>query len=167
MRIRSKPNQPGAIGQLAMTPMIDIVFQLLVFFILTFKVVPQEGDLNIQAAARAGAEINEMPVTPLPLQLRLSSDPAGELAGIRLNERHINSLDELQTGLIALLGDDRGPNSIQAQTSLTLSTDPGLKYAYVVDAVTAVSGYRDDGGKLIRLIEKLKVESQPSSESVF
>lgn len=31
-----------------MTPMIDIVFQLLVFFIMTFKIVSQEGDFHIK-----------------------------------------------------------------------------------------------------------------------
>ena len=35
----------GRLGKgLEMTPMIDIVFQLLVFFIMTFKIVSQEGD---------------------------------------------------------------------------------------------------------------------------
>jgi biopolymer transport protein ExbD len=44
--------------ELQMTPMIDIVFQLLVFFIMTFKIVSQEGDFNIKmplAAQQAGA----------------------------------------------------------------------------------------------------------------
>ncbi len=34
--------------KLNMTAMIDIVFQLLVFFIMTFKVVAMEGDFNIR-----------------------------------------------------------------------------------------------------------------------
>ena len=37
--------------ELQMTPMIDIVFQLLVFFIMTFNVVAQEGDFNIRMPA--------------------------------------------------------------------------------------------------------------------
>ena len=43
--------------ELQMTPMIDIVFQLLVFFIMSFKIVAQEGDFNIKmplAAPNAG-----------------------------------------------------------------------------------------------------------------
>ncbi len=31
-----------------MTPMIDIVFLLLVFFLFSFKIVVQEGDFNIR-----------------------------------------------------------------------------------------------------------------------
>ncbi len=35
-------------AELQMTSMIDIVFLLLIFFILTFKIAPQEGDFNIK-----------------------------------------------------------------------------------------------------------------------
>ena len=34
--------------QMNMTPMIDVVFQLLVFFIMTFKIVALEGDFNVR-----------------------------------------------------------------------------------------------------------------------
>ncbi len=30
-----------------MTPMIDVVFQLLIFFMLTLKIIAPEGDFNI------------------------------------------------------------------------------------------------------------------------
>ena len=45
MRLSSEP--PEEI-KLNMTAMIDIVFQLLVFFIMTFKVVALEGDFNVK-----------------------------------------------------------------------------------------------------------------------
>ena len=34
--------------ELQMTPMIDVVFQLLVFFLFTFRIATQEGDFNIK-----------------------------------------------------------------------------------------------------------------------
>ena len=34
--------------ELQMTPMIDIVFLLLIFFVMTFKIVAAEGDFNIK-----------------------------------------------------------------------------------------------------------------------
>jgi biopolymer transport protein ExbD len=41
MKIKSRvPNKV----ELNMTPMIDIVFQLLIFFIMSFKIAAQEGD---------------------------------------------------------------------------------------------------------------------------
>ena len=39
--------------KLAMTPMIDVVFQLLVFFIMTYKVTVMEGDYNIRMPSAA------------------------------------------------------------------------------------------------------------------
>ena len=46
---------PEAKVEMQMTPMIDIVFQLLTFFIMSFKIVAAEGDFDIKMplAARA------------------------------------------------------------------------------------------------------------------
>ena len=52
-----RPHDRGQKVELQMTPMIDIVFQLLIFFIITFKIVAPEGDFNIKmplAAPSAG-----------------------------------------------------------------------------------------------------------------
>ena len=38
---------------LQMTAMIDIVFLLLVFFVMTFKIIAPEGDFNIKMPAQA------------------------------------------------------------------------------------------------------------------
>ena len=57
MRFREHHVGPEEKIELQMTPMIDIVFQLLVFFIMTFKIVAQEGDFNVKmplASANAG-----------------------------------------------------------------------------------------------------------------
>ena len=52
MKIRNTDGKGEKI-ELQMTPMIDIVFQLLVFFIMTFKIVAMEGDFNIRMPAAA------------------------------------------------------------------------------------------------------------------
>ena len=48
--------------KLNMTAMIDIVFQLLVFFVMTFKVVAMEGDFNIKMplAAADGQSVDDL-----------------------------------------------------------------------------------------------------------
>ena len=73
MKFRHRVSEEDKI-ELQMTPMIDIVFQLLVFFIMTFKIVAQEGDFNIKmplAAPNAGtADDSLLP----PLKLRLLAD---------------------------------------------------------------------------------------------
>ena len=48
MRLRARSTAAVAID---MTPMIDIVFQLLVFFILTLQITAVEGDFNVRMPA--------------------------------------------------------------------------------------------------------------------
>ena len=48
MKIRHTTGSGQDKIELQMTPMIDIVFQLLIFFIMTFKIVSMEGDFNIK-----------------------------------------------------------------------------------------------------------------------
>jgi biopolymer transport protein ExbD len=51
MRVRTRPL---AGVKLDMTPLIDVVFQLLAFFCLTFRIATLEGDLAMQPPARTG-----------------------------------------------------------------------------------------------------------------
>src|SRR2546430_16453846 len=70
-----------------MTPMIDIVFQLLTFFCMTLKVSSMEGDFSIKmplAAPRAGLpDPNQLP----PIKIRMRPDAAGNLVELALNDR--------------------------------------------------------------------------------
>ena len=43
-----KKTNPDAKVEMQMTPMIDIVFQLLTFFIMTFKIIAAECDSDIK-----------------------------------------------------------------------------------------------------------------------
>jgi biopolymer transport protein ExbD len=71
-----------------MTPMIDVVFQLLTFFMLTLKTVIVEGDFNIKMPPGAAAGAAEDIPLP-PLQVRLRATPEGQLAGVRLGEQSV------------------------------------------------------------------------------
>jgi biopolymer transport protein ExbD len=55
MKVRNSGGKNEKV-EIPMTPMIDIVFQLLVFFIMTFKIVSQEGDFNIKMPLAAPSE---------------------------------------------------------------------------------------------------------------
>jgi biopolymer transport protein ExbD len=143
--------------ELQMTPMIDIVFQLLVFFIMSFKIAAQEGDFNIKmplAAPNAGAVDDS--VLP-PLKLRLMADAQGRLAaeGIQLNERVFADFAGLHAYLRSLIGDASGPGSVD-DAEIEIDCDYQLRYVHAIDAVTAVSGYVDAEGNVIKLIDKIK-----------
>jgi biopolymer transport protein ExbD len=151
--------------QLQMTPMIDIVFQLLVFFIMTFKIVAQEGDFNIKMPLAAPSAGNPDDALLPPLKLRLLSDGNGSLRedGIRLNDRVFPDFAELHSHIRSLLGDDAGPGSV-GDVELEVDCDYQLRYVHTINAVTAVSGYVDEEGNVIKLIEKIKF-APPKGES--
>jgi len=144
--------------ELQMTPMIDIVFQLLVFFIMTFKIVAQEGDFNIKMPLAAPSEglqdENQVP----PMKVRLRADAEGNLASMTLNETpfNTNDWDSLHGHILGVIGTDRGPGSIQETAEVELDCDYDLHYRHVVSAITSVSGYIDTNDNIVKLVEKIK-----------
>ena len=143
---------------LQMTPMIDIVFQLLIFFIMTFKIVAQEGDFSIkmpQTPSRGDAQ-DRLP----PIQVRLTADGSGQLTGIHLGQRPLGrDFDTLRAEVLAIIGSDRGPGSIAELSEIELDCDYNLNYEYVIEAITHVSGYTQ-GGNVVKMIEKVKFARQ-------
>ncbi|MDX1946310.1 MAG: biopolymer transporter ExbD [Pirellulaceae bacterium] len=138
-----------------MTPMIDIVFQLLTFFIMSLKISTAEGDFNIKmplAAPRAGnPDPNQLP----PLKLRMQADSTGNLGNMTLAERSFNGADrwaQLHNYIASVVGE----GSMAASAEVELDCDYNLKYENVINAVTAVSGRMGADGQIIKLVEKIK-----------
>ena len=159
MKIRHRTSSGQDKIELQMTPMIDIVFQLLVFFVMTFKIVAQEGDFSInmpQASPQsAPPDQVEFPV----LKLYLESD-GGRLAGISLQNEGFGAdpavaYKALNARIIEHIGTDSGPGSNQETAQIEIGFDPDLHYEHVIGAVTAVSGYKQ-GDKVVKLIEKIQ-----------
>ncbi len=152
MKIRNREEAVGT--QLNMTSMIDIVFLLLIFFVMTFKIVELEGDFSVRMPL-AGSDSVSMDPTDLPLKLRMRADEQGRLTSISLNEIDLGQdFDQLRGNVVALIGTntpiegDEGPE-------IEIDTDYNLRYEYVIAAITAVSGYKD-GNEVVKLIEKIK-----------
>ena len=141
--------------ELQMTPMIDIVFQLLAFFIFTLKIVSSEGDFGIKMPLGVAEGAIDPTLLP-PIKVRMLANPEGQLSGLQLNDRPITSLASLQSELVSIIGDQRGPGSIQESAEVELDCDYQLNYEHVIDAITAVSGYVDANGNVVKLVEKIK-----------
>jgi biopolymer transport protein ExbD len=138
-----------------MTPMIDIVFQLLTFFCMTLRVSSAEGDFNIKmplAAPRAGLpDPNQLP----PMKVRMRADGSGNLVELALNDRSFSGQDrfkQLHNYIASLVGE----GSLAASAEVELDCDFRLKYEYVIEAITAVSGTVGPDGQIIKLVEKIK-----------
>jgi biopolymer transport protein ExbD len=138
-----------------MTPMIDVVFQLISFFMFSLKVVSPEGDFDIRMPlGRAANAIMDDQQVP-PIRVKLSANPDGSLAGISMNGNPIADFSDLQKKVVSLVGAGRGPDSLADKTEVEMDCDYGLNYADVVRAITAVSGTVQDG-QVVELIKKIK-----------
>jgi biopolymer transport protein ExbD len=51
MKFKSRSNEKV---EMQLTSMIDIIFLLLIFFVMTFKIAAQEGDFNIRMPIGGG-----------------------------------------------------------------------------------------------------------------
>ncbi len=136
--------------EIEMTPTLDIIFQLLIFFILTFKPITEEGQFGVNLAHLpvGGAAVPtvvpgedesdaslDVELNP-PFRIRLVADANGNLAkgGVFFGEeRRLPSLDYLTFEL---------RNTVQGLTEdfeVVIDADPRLRWEHLVQAVNAIS----------------------------
>lgn len=158
MKPRRKHDSTGV--TLMMTPMIDIVFQLLIFFIMSFKIITQEGDFNVKMPLASMGPGSVEPILP-PMKVRLRADEQGRLASISLNDRSFSNFQELHYHIASVIGNDA---TLQQEAEVELDCDPQLHYEHTVAAITAVSGYVDEKtNQVVKLVEKIKFTPPKSS----
>ena len=143
--------------RLEMSSMIDIVFLLLIFFVMTFRIAAVEGDFLVEAAPLARQRGNPEPSAELlPLQLRLTGDADGSLSAIRCNGRRFADFDQLHRFVLDLAAERNGFVAPLDDFTVDLDCDEQLNYEHVIDAVTAVTGHLPGDGKRIDLIRKIR-----------
>ncbi len=140
--------------ELQMTAMIDIVFQLLIFFIMTFKIVALEGDFNINMPLAAESEVAPPPLIP-PIKVRMRANADGTLAMLSMGELPLESMQQLHNQILDIVGGLTGPDGGASEVEVELDCDYGLDYENVIMAITAISGYIKDG-KPETLVDKIK-----------
>ncbi len=142
---------------LMMTPMIDVCFQMIIFFVANMRLFTPEGDFNVTMPIAAPREGVPAEAQIPPIKIRLRADAEGNLAGIQMGQRPLRSLKELRGEIRQICGVDRGPTAISMAAEAQLDFDANLRYEYVMDAVSAISGFlASDGQTVIPLIEKIK-----------
>jgi len=156
MKFRKTAGERQDSVELQMTAMIDIVFQLLIFFIMTFKIVQLEGDFNIKMPLPSEAT-DPLDAPPIPpIKVRLIAGAGGGLAEIQMNGLSLGTdFEALRQQLISIVGTDTGPGSIAAETEVEIDADYNLTYDNTIAAITAVSG-QVQNGNLVRLVENIK-----------
>ncbi len=153
MKIRNKSKL--AASKLDLTSMIDVVFLLLIFFVMTFKIVEQEGDFSVKMplAGAAGAATDD---TELPLKLRMKADQNGRLTSMAMNEIQLGTdFNALRNTVVGLVGNAQPSGAEGEGPEVEIDTDYNLRYEYVIQGITSVSGYKS-GNDVVKLIEKIK-----------
>ena len=158
MKFRNTKHEPAK-TQADMTPMIDVVFQLLTFFMLTLRIVAPEGDFNINMPIGAPSEAAaDDPLIP-DIKVRLIATEDGDLASLQLNRRDLGSgpeaFERLNLEILHILGNPADPANDEIEVEI--DADYQLDYRHTISAMAAARGRVDPTtGQIISYIEKIK-----------
>ncbi len=121
MAARFKPG--GALSQLSLTPLIDIVFLLLIFFLVATRFAEEEREMDVLLPEASAAQ----PLTSKPRELFINIDHDGRyyVTG------KIVTLKELQPLLHAAYVNNPGTASV------VIRADRRCPFEYVVSAMNA------------------------------
>lgn len=139
-----------------MTPMIDVTFLLLIFFMLTLKITPDEGEFKINMPIDSNNQ-NSMDDNP-PYRVRLRANPDGTLANLIFLSQDLGSDQDSYKRLNNEVGKMVGSldRRIAADVEVEIQSDYNLNYSEVVKAVSACTGYFSPKTKqVIRYVEKV------------
>lgn len=119
--MRKKKPSEGAV-KLNLAAMLDMAFQLLTFFILTFKTPPMEGQVTLRlprpeaimtqpGGEKPGSDTSNdaAPKGLKTLTISLTSTPTGGLESMAVGEGGVNNIQQLETRLKAVLADPTTP----------------------------------------------------------
>ncbi len=158
-RRRKRRKSDGAV-ELNLAAMLDMAFQLLTFFILTFKPAPVEGQISlrmppakpvtpIQNAVQAGSDANNNdPVQGLnSLVISVVPNASGGISSMAIGEGAIGTLTGLNDRLKAVLSDQASPFD-----QVVIQVGSGLRYDALMSVVDVCTRQKlPTGQKLTKL----------------
>ena len=133
--------RPAIDSEVSLTPMLDVAFQLLTFFIFTFKPAPLElqFNMNLLPTAPQTEPEPEPPPEDSPsdeppaiqsFQVTLHADDTGNLTGIELEELQFADAASFRARLEEILN-----NPDLAFDQALIRTDPDLRWEHLVDVL--------------------------------
>ena len=141
-----------------MTPMIDIVFQLLIFFMLNLKIVAPEGNFNINLPITSIGPVTDG-LSVAQIKVGLQSDREGNLVQLTLGSKNLGNDDaafeRLNREILQIIG--RPGNPLTKEVEVELDADFETQYRHVVKAISKCTGRMDPHTKQIaRYVERIK-----------
>jgi biopolymer transport protein ExbD len=110
-----------------MTPLIDIVFLLMIFFILTIQFIKPETVLENRLPTQQDNSITETNEDWETVRLRISFHKDGEELKMYLQERVVVSFDDLLSSL----------NMLPKKIMVVIEPEAEVPYKYVIGAYNA------------------------------
>jgi biopolymer transport protein ExbD len=156
---RRRKQSKGEKLETNMSAMIDIVFQLLIFFMITLQISDPEGDFNINMPAQ-GAPNDDNDPNPFPdIKVKLRANPDGTLAGLFFGSRNLGvgpaAFEQLNIEILKVIGQPGDP--ITKDMAVEIDADYQLHFSNVINAVGACTGRIDKRSKnIVKYIEKIK-----------
>lgn len=142
------------------TPLINVVFLLVIFYMCTLKVSGPEGDFSfsmpLEAPSASAVTAAELP----PYKVRLVAGDNGELISVLFNgsdlgngqEAFAKLNSEVFRAITAL--NEIGPGQ-QEEQEVEIDSDYNLHYHYVIKAIGSCSGGLGQNGLPIRYISQI------------
>ena len=95
--------------ELQIAPLIDVVFLLLIYFMVTASLIKKEGDISFMLPANVAQE--DMIVIPVEALIEISSDGVVEIEGMRFgsDDRELGNLVTQVVGLRAIAESQQSP----------------------------------------------------------
>ena len=170
MSRRKKKHGEGGV-ELNLAAMLDMAFQLLAFFIMTFKPAPIEGQINLKLpppkpvagvkdGAKAGADDNNRSAVEAINTLVISAfaTPSGRIQTLAIGEGNVAGVSALDGRLKAVLSDANSPfDQVIIQVGSKLRYEELMR---VVDVCTKQT--LPTGEKLTKLsFVELPADAQP------
>jgi biopolymer transport protein ExbD len=127
MQLRRKDVQTV---EMQMGPMIDMVFLLLVFFMVTAKPIKQESDINLGLPGTVAQE----ETVDIPDEQRITIRADGQVI---LNDQPMDSVasEELPTLLATLKRFKESADSNKSEALITIQADDGAKHQRIVNVL--------------------------------
>jgi len=129
MQLRRKDVQTV---EMQMGPMIDMVFLLLVFFMVTAKPIKQESDINLGLPGTVSQE----ETVDIPDEQRIVIRADGQVI---LNEQPLDSIasEELPTLIATLKRFKESSDANKSEALITIQVEDGAKHQRIVNVLNA------------------------------
>jgi len=116
--------------EMQMGPMIDMVFLLLVFFMVTAKPIKQESDLNLGLPGT----VSQDEVVDIPDEQKITIQASGQII---LNDLPVDSpaSSDLPTLLSTLIRFKESADANKSEALITIDADDGAEHQRIIDVL--------------------------------